>query len=264
MEILSVLFLAGFAAGFIDSIAGGGGLISLPALLFSGLPPAAAIATSKFQSGFGAFSAALKFAKSGQFDWTKIKIPLLFSFAGAAVGSVFVQFLSNSFLINIIPVLLFISAMYFLFSPNLGKVDGAERISQKAYSSMVVPSIGFYDGFFGPGTGSFFALSFVSLRGFNLLKATAHTKALNFASNLAAIIFFTLGGQVVWSIGLVMAAGQFIGANLGARFVLRRGTAIIKPVLVLSSLAITLSVIYKSDDSLIHQALLSAIVNFQK
>jgi uncharacterized membrane protein YfcA len=115
-----------------------------------------------------------------------------------------------------------------------------------AFSMIFGAGIGFYDGFFGPGTGAFFALAFVSMLGFSLKQATAHSKLLNMTSNLAALLFFMLGGHVVWSIGLVMASGQVIGASIGAHLVIRRGTALIRPLLVVVSIALTVKLV--ADD----------------
>ena len=144
---------------------------------------------------------------------------------------------------TLIPVLLIASALYFLFSPRVGDVERHRRISMGAFSMSIGAGLGFYDGFFGPGTGAFFALAFVSLLGFSMKKATAHSKVLNMTSNLAALLFFMIGGHVIWSIGLVMAIGQIIGATVGAHLVIRRGTALIRPLLVVVSIALTVKIV---------------------
>lgn len=134
--------------------------------------------------------------------------------------------------------------MYFLFSPTLGNEDRQKRISYLGFAFSAGLGIGFYDGFFGPGTGSLLSLAFVMLLGFNLTKATAHAKVLNFTSNVASLIFFLIGGQIMWSVGFAMMAGQFIGANLGAKMVLSKGKTLIRPMVVVMSFIMTIKMAY--------------------
>lgn len=129
-------------------------------------------------------------------------------------------------------------ALYFAFKPNMDDVDRAERITPFLFGVTVVPLIGFYDGVFGPGTGSFFMLAFVALAGFGVLKATAHTKLLNFASNVGGFAFFAAADVVSWRIGLAMGVAQFLGARLGASLAMRNGARIIKPLLVVTCVAL--------------------------
>jgi uncharacterized membrane protein YfcA len=143
-----------------------------------------------------------------------------------------VQFVHTETLDVVIPVVLTCIALYFLLAPKAGVLDSRPRIKHGAYQGMVVPGIGFYDGMFGPGTGSFFSLAGVSLRGQNLVTATAHAKVLNFASNVASLMVFIVGGKVLWTIGAAMIVGQVIGAWLGAHAVVRGGTRLIRPVIV--------------------------------
>ncbi len=247
-EILNpevLLLLAGVAgiAGFIDAIAGGGGLLVLPVLLWAGLTPAQALATNKLQAVFGSFSATIRFVRQGTINLRSMIRAILFSFTGAACGTISVQRIHSEALEKLIPILLISFALYFLFSPRVGDKDAHPRISLTLFSFTIAFVIGFYDGFFGPGTGSFFAMAFVMLLGYNLIKATAHAKLLNFVSNFAALLFFILGGQVLWKVGLVMAVGQVFGSYLGAHMVLRHGAMLIKPLLVIISLAITLKLL---------------------
>ena len=138
-------------------------------------------------------------------------------------------------------LLLAVMLVYTWFKPQFGQVDAGRPLTGKdLWAGLAIgASIGFYDGFFGPGTGSFFAIAFVALAGFNLAKATAHSKLLNFTSNLAALIFFAIGGKLVWSVGLSMAVGQFIGARLGSRMVIKQGGKLIRPLIVIMSLAMS-------------------------
>jgi len=131
-------------------------------------------------------------------------------------------------------------SFYFVFSPNVGALDKKRLISVTGFTLLVAPVIGFYDGFFGPGTGAFFCLALVLLQGFNLIRATAHAKLLNLASNLAALLFFIWHGTILWNIGLAMLIGQFIGGNLGARIVVRHGVGLIKIIIVIMACAISL------------------------
>lgn len=256
MELLTLpialaLFLAGGLAGFIDSMAGGGGLITLPALLAAGLSPAQALGTNKLQSSFGSFSATWNFVRRGRVDLREMAGCVACTFVGAALGAALVQFLRADFLAGLLPFLLVGIAAYFLFSPRVGEVDSHRRVGLPAFAATAGFGLGFYDGFFGPGTGSFLALAFVGLLGFNLAKATAHAKLLNFTSNFAALLAFLVGGEVVWAAGLVMAAGQFLGAHLGSNLVMSRGARLVRPVLVAVSLAITARLLWADEAGLV-------------
>ena len=243
IELITLLFLTGLLAGTLDSIAGGGGLIAFPVLLGTGMNPVQALATNKLQGSFGTTTAALHFLRHGEIDGHGIIFSVVCTFIGAMLGALAVSHIDSRLLMTFIPVLLIANALYFLFSPRVGDVARHRRISMGAFSMIFGAGLGFYDGFFGPGTGAFFALAFVSLLGFSLKQATANSKVLNMTSNLAALIFFMLGGHVVWSIGLVMAAGQIIGASIGAHLVIRRGTALIRPLLVIVSIALTVKLV---------------------
>ncbi|MFT5722156.1 MAG: putative membrane protein YfcA [Motiliproteus sp.] len=227
------MFGVGLLAGFIDAIAGGGGLISLPALLFAGLTPAQALATNKLQGTFGSFSSSVYFIRRGLVDLRSMAWMLGCTFVGAALGALLIQQIDPGFLTAVIPILLILIALYFWLSPQVGEEDVQQRISPLTFALSIGFGVGFYDGFFGPGAGSFYAIGFVSLMGYGLTKATAHTKVLNFTSNVAALLFFILGGQVVWTLGLVMAGGQLIGGRLGATLVVLKGAALIRPLVVI-------------------------------
>lgn len=247
LDLLAMLFGVGLVAGFVDAIAGGGGLLTVPALLWAGLSPAQALATNKLQSCFGSFSATLKFVRGGEVDPRTMGRMIACTFVGAAAGATLVQMLDPSFLRNVIPVLLVGIALYLLVSPKAGDIDAHRRVSENVFALLIGGGVGFYDGFFGPGTGTFFAIGFVALLGFNLRRATAHTKILNFTSNVAALLFFLLGGQIQWAIGIAMGAGQFLGAQAGAHLVIRNGARIVRPMLVVASLAITAKIVMTDD-----------------
>lgn len=243
LDTAVILFILALLAGLVDSIAGGGGLISVPALLWAGLPPVTALATNKAQAVFGSFTATANFIHKGAIDLRRAAFSVACTFVGAAAGSLLVQHLGGELLARIIPLLLISFALYFMFSPRVSDLDSHHRVGEGAFALSTGTSIGFYDGFFGPGTGTFFAMAFISLLGYNLRRATAHTKLLNFTSNLAALIFFLPGGHVMWSIGLVMGAGQLIGAWIGSHLVLRHGALLVRPVLVIASLAVSVKLL---------------------
>ena len=139
----------------------------------------------------------------------------------------------------VLPFLILAIGCYFLLSKKISEQDRQQILTPSVFAFTAALGVGFYDGFFGPGTGSFFALAFVSLAGFGLAKATAHAKLLNFATNIASLIFFLIGGQVAVILGLIMLVGQAIGATLGSRLVVTKGVKIIKPLVVIMSLGMS-------------------------
>lgn len=243
LALLAFLFAAAFLAGFIDSIAGGGGMITVPAMLIAGFPPIETLGTNKLQSLFGSGSATLAYARGGHVE-LKTQLPMaLMSGLGAAIGAILTTFIPGDVLKALMPVLLIAIALYFGFKPRISDDDRHRRITPFLFGLTIVPLIGFYDGVFGPGTGSFFMLAFVTLAGFGLLKATAHTKMLNFASNIGAFLVFTVSGAISWKTGLVMGAGQFLGAQVGSRLAMKSGAKIIKPLLVVTCIALAVKLL---------------------
>ena len=224
--------------GFIDSIAGGGGLIMMPALLFAGVPPINALATNKLQSMFGTATACVNYARKGLIDWRSNWLSIVLIFLAAATGVIVVQSVDAKALALAIPLLLLAVAFYVLVSPRMSDEDAHERIGAKTYSP-IGAAIGFYDGFFGPGTGSFFTTSLVALRGLGLTRATALTKLFNLTSNVAAVLLFAIGGKMFWLLGLSMAAGAMLGGWIGSHTAMRFGAKVIRPLLVILSLGLT-------------------------
>jgi len=241
---LPLLFVVGTTAGFVDSIAGGGGLIALPVLLSCGLDPRHALGTSKLQSSFGSGSAAWHYAHAGTVDLKDCKRAFLLSAVGAALGTLTVQQLDPTFLRRFMPILLVAVAIYSLLRPAFGAVDVRERMSRIVFDMTFVLFIAFYDGFFGPGSGMFWTMAFVLVMGFNLTRATGYTKVVNFASNLTSLGFFLAAGQVQLAAGLTMGAGQLLGARVGSRMVVKRGTRFIRPVFITVVLALTAKLLY--------------------
>jgi uncharacterized protein len=224
--------------GFIDAIAGGGGLIMMPALLFAGMPPVNALATNKLQSMFGIATAYRNYARKGLVDWRANRLTMILVFAGATIGVLAVQSVDARALSLIIPLLLVAVAIYVLVSPRMSDEDAHQRVTARSYSG-VGAVIGAYDGFFGPGAGTFFTASLVGLRGLGLTRATALTKLLNLTSNIASVLFFAIGGKMFWLLGLSMAAGAMIGGWIGSHTAMRFGARLIRPLLVTLSLGLT-------------------------
>lgn len=244
IELLALLFLVATFAGFIDAIAGGGGLLTIPALLATGMHPALALGTNKLQACGGSFSASLYFVRKKAVNLREILLLIALTFLGAAIGSILIQRIDVQALKVFLPFLVFAIGLYFLFAPSIGDDDKKQRIGYPLFAVLVGATIGFYDGVFGAAAGSFYTLSFVLLLGFNLTKAVAHAKVLNFTSNLASLIFFILGGAVIWQVGIVMMIGQFIGGTLGARMVVTKGKRLIRPMLVTISFLMVAKMLY--------------------
>jgi uncharacterized membrane protein YfcA len=244
-ELLLFVFLAGMAAGGVDAIAGGGGLISLPALLFAGLDPLAALATNKLQSSLGTFTAAWNYARRGWVDVSALRGLIVVAFLAAAAGTAAVQQLGGSVLERLLPLLLALLAAWFALSPKVADLESAPRIRTRTYGLTVVPAVGFYDGFFGPGTGSFFTASAIGLLGASATRAVAQTKVLNLTTNLGSLLLFVAGGHVVWTAGVVMICGQIVGAWIGSSLAIRNGVAIIRPMLIAVSLAVAARLLYQ-------------------
>ena len=244
IDILAILFAVAFVASFIDAIAGGGGLSTIPALLMTGIPPAAALGTNKLQAMGGAFSASLYFLRKRAVNLREVWFILLCVFFGSALGTILIQMIDVSVFKKLLPFLILAIGLYFLFTPKLGTEDHKQRLSYVAFGVAISPFLGFYDGFFGPGTGSIMSLSCVVLLGFNLAKATAHAKVMNFTSNFASFTLFLLGGQIMWTVGIVMMVGSILGANLGAKMVMTKGKTLIRPMVVVMSFIMTAKMAY--------------------
>jgi uncharacterized membrane protein YfcA len=231
-DILALLAFGASVAGFVDTIAGGGGLITVPLLLLTGLPPLDALATNKLQGCFGTLAATVTMLKRKQVTAAEAKPGFAAAFLGGVLGAIAVHMVHPTALDVLIPIILGAIALYFLFAPRAGAMAGRPLLSEWRYRLCVIPAIGFYDGFFGPGAGSFYAATAVAWRGKPLLAATALAKILNFGSNLGAFILFLLAGKVVWIAGTVMICGQVIGAYLGSLAMISVGARLIRPMIV--------------------------------
>ena len=241
---LPLLFGTGLAAGFVDAIAGGGGLITLPALLGLGLPVPLALGTNKLGSVFGTLSATWSYARRGAVDLRTCLPGLAWTAAGAGLGALAVRQLDTALLGRLIPWLLAALVLYFTLRPKLGGADHPPRMDSRLFYAAFGIGLGFYDGFFGPGAGSFWTVAFVVVLGHNFVKAAAHTKAMNLASNAAALAVFAAGGAVLVLPGLAIGAGQLLGARLGAHLALTRGVRFVRPAFLLIAAVIAVKLIY--------------------
>jgi len=236
---LALLAAASLFAGIVDSIAGGGGLITVPALLSAGLPPHLALAPNKGQSVFGSFAAMLAFVRAGRVDKRQALYTFPLALVGAAVGAVILQQISPAALRPIVIALLMASAALVLVRKPVREAGDRKPLVAAALGL----GIGVYDGFFGPGTGTFLIVGFVVLCGRSLVDASADAKVVNFGSNIGALAVFAANGLVVWEVSLAMAAGQLCGGVIGARLALRGGERIVRAMLLLASGALVVNLI---------------------
>ena len=243
-EVVVILALVAFVAGFVDSIAGGGGLIAIPALLLAGAPPVTALATNKLQGFFGAASASVHYARAGQVDLRQLIWPAVAAYGAGVAGALLAAQVPVEAIRWGLPVVLIGIALFFALKPGLTDDSRAARVSPVVLWAGIVPLVGFYDGLLGPGTGSFYMMALVALGGFGVLRATGTTKVLNLASNVGGLTAFALVASPWWATGLVMGAAQVAGAQVGARLAVRVGARVIKPVLVVTSTALALKLLW--------------------
>ena len=223
-----IFLLTGLIAGFIDAIAGGGGIITIPILLASGMPPHVALATNKLQATFGSGMAAINFIRKGFIKWSEVAIGVFYTFIGAALGTYAILLMDPTILAKAIPAMLVAIFIYTLLSPRMGENDRHAYLGQHLFFFIFGLGIGFYDGFLGPGTGTFWTIALVTLLGLNLKKATAQTKVMNFTSNIVSLAVFLWSGNVFFVIGFLMGFGQIIGAYIGSNMVIKKEVKFIR------------------------------------
>ena len=245
IHILLLICPLAFLAGFIDAIAGGGGLISLPAYLAAGIPPHFAAATNKCSSTFGTLVATGKFLKSGKVNLTSSLPAAGAALIGSSMGAYLNMLMNEKILTYIMIGTVPIIAVFLMVKKDFGNEDTTDKFSKTkivVLSAVIGLTIGMYDGFFGPGTGTFLIIAFTGIVGFDLLTASGNTKVVNLSSNIAAFITFAVGGKIIWHIGLPAAVFGIAGNYLGAIFALKKGTKFIRPMffIVLSLLIIKL------------------------
>lgn len=228
--LLLFLMAMGFLAGFVDSISGGGGLISIPALSLTGMPMVAVLGTNKLQSSLGTSIAVLKYYHHGLLSIATVYRGLLFGIIGAICGSVLVNHISNQFMVILVPFAMLGVFIFNLFNKKIGLHPGVKRLSEPVFFSLFGFSLGFYDSFFGPGTGNFWLISLVFFLGYTFVQSAGYAKVMNLKSNLFSLIMFIYYGQVNVIYGLIMAVGQIAGNYCGAHMVILRGSKLIRPL----------------------------------
>jgi uncharacterized membrane protein YfcA len=227
---MALLCGAAFCAGTVDAIAGGGGLITVPALLWAGLPPHAALGTNKGQSVFGSFAATLRYRHAGLLDSATTRVAFPLGFLGSAAGAVLALWIRPDVLRPIVLALLVLVAAV-IASGRLRPREGMATTEGHTWAiAAIALTLGAYDGFFGPGAGTFMLAAYVGLAHRPLRHAAANGRVLNFATNLAAMLMFAREGAVVWAVSLPMAGFQLLGGFLGAHLAVRRGERLIRGV----------------------------------
>jgi uncharacterized protein len=246
MVIVS-LFFVGLIAGFVDSIAGGGGLITVPSLLFAGIDPLVALGTNRMQSAMGELSATVNYARNKQLDLKHLPLGILFTVIGSCTGSYAVSIISKDSLEFLIPILMVCMTIYSIFSKRLrSKSNGEAKVSPTIFYIGCGLVIGFYNGFFGPGVGSIWIIAFVILLGFTVKFASINTKPLNLVGNLASLAFFFSIGAVNIGVGVAMGLGQICGAFAGSHIVMNKGDAIVRPMFIAVTSFMTLKLLIRA------------------
>lgn len=233
MEIVFFLLAAGFIAAFIDSVVGGGGLISLPALLMTGLAPGVVLGTNKLASICCSLTSSISFFRSGKMDIGLVKYLFPLSLTGSILGAYTVRLIPSEILKPLVLVMLILVAVYTVLKKDWGDKSTYQGISKKAgvWGGLAAFALGFYDGFFGPGAGSFLIFVFLML-GFDFVVAAGNAKALNLASNLGAVATFLSAGSVNYIYGFSMGLAMIIGAVAGSKFAMAKGSAYVKPLFI--------------------------------
>jgi uncharacterized membrane protein YfcA len=239
---LAILALVAFAAGFIDAIAGGGGLLTIPALLTAGLPPHLVLGTNKLCATFGSGTAALTFYLFNPGQWRNA---LLATLLGALLGAVIAHWMPAAWLNQMLPVIVFACGLYLLFgrTPDAPGEQNLPIARGRQWPQGL--GLGFYDGVAGPGTGAFWTVSSLLMYPLDLVRASGVARTMNFVSNAAALVVFISFGQVAWVLGLSMGAALMIGAFLGARTAIRGGSKFIRPVFIMVVLALTARLVWQ-------------------
>lgn len=245
MQTIILLCAAGFLAAFVDSIAGGGGLISVPAFMLSGLSPTYVLGTNKFCSSFASGASSSKFIKSGRVNFKLLKFLLPFTFIGAALGVKTVLSINEDILNVLVIIMVLFIGIYSLFSKTLGLENKFSGINKKNIflGILLAFSLGFYDGFFGPGTGSFLIFGLIKIFGLDFVNSVGNAKVMNFMSNIVSLILFAISGKIYFAYALPVAVFMIIGARIGTKVALNKGAKIIKPIFIAMSLAVAVKLL---------------------
>lgn len=234
MDIYLILLLCfvAFLAGFVDAIVGGGGLIQTPMglILLPNLPVSTVIASLKIPSFSGTFFAAIQYLKKIEMNWKLVLVMMLFSIPSAFAGSALLTYVSNDFMKPLLLIVLSFLVLYTYTKKNFGQQSNTSHSKKQLIGNAILISviIGFYDGFIGPGTGSFLVVAFISILGFDFLQASANAKMVNLATNFGSIFLFILKGKIIWMIAIPMAVCNAFGGYLGAKLAIKKGNKFIR------------------------------------
>ncbi|AGK53702.1 TSUP family transporter [Bacillus sp. 1NLA3E] len=244
-SLLIILIVFGFLAAFIDSVVGGGGLITLPALLFTGLTPASAVATNKLAGSVGSFTSTIMFYRSGKLNLSSVYKLFPLVFIGSMMGAWTVHLMNPEVLKPLMLVMLAIVAIYTIFKKDWGSISTYKKLANRhlIIFIMLIFVIGFYDGFIGPGTGSFLIFTFLMI-GFDFLEAAGNAKFLNFGSNIAALLMFMFLGQINYAYGIPMGLAQIAGAICGSKFAIKRGSGYVRALFILVTILLLAKNVY--------------------
>ena len=249
MDLTGILLLSGmsFLAGFIDAVAGGGGLILMPSLLVAGLPPQMALGTNKFASMLGTMTALINFVRSRKVIWKIALVGLPFSLVGSVFGTRAILHFDQAAAAKIIVFLLPIPAVLTFLPKKQLKTSATEFSAMNMYLHvpLLCLVIGFYDGFFGPGTGTFLIFGFYAFLGLHLINASAISKVFNLASNVGSFVTFVLAGKVLYSVGIPIALANILGGYIGSTLAIRKGQGFIKAILVLVFIILFISLVFR-------------------
>ena len=241
--VIVLLSVTALLAGTVDAIAGGGGLITLPALLMAGLPPHLALGTNKGQSVWGSAAALVAFWRANKVDRRQALYAFPLGLVGSLLGAELVLLISKDQLRPVVIAMLIGAAVLLLIKKPSRDEDAPTRRGA-VIAGVLAFVIGAYDGFFGPGTGTFLIVGFVALCGKSMVTATADAKVVNFASNLAAVFAFSREGSVLWALSLPMAVGQLCGGVIGARLAIKGGAGLIRAMVLVVSAALVAKLIW--------------------
>lgn len=240
-----LLCVAGFCAAFVDSIAGGGGIISVPAFMLSGLSPTYVLGTNKFCATSGSFTSSLKFIKSKKVNFSLLKFLVPFTLLGSILGVNTVLAIDENILNILVLIMILFIGIYSLFSNSLGvenKFSGTNR--KNIFEGILLAfCLGFYDGFFGPGTGSFLIFGLIKIFDFDFIHSVGNARFMNFISNITSLILFALNKRIYFTYAIPVAIFMIIGARIGTKMALTKGTKIIKPIFITMSLAVAIKML---------------------
>lgn len=246
MELqLLLLCFAGFLGAFVDAIAGGGGLVTIPAYLLVGVPPHIALGTNKFASTMGSFFSTLGYARKSKINFRLLRAAVPATVVGAGLGVYAVLRIPQNFLYPIVTVLILLIGLYTTFKKDLGQVNAFTVLSKRKvfFAALVGWSLGFYDGFFGPGTGSFLIFLFIKFFRYDFVHASGNAKLINFTSNLTSLVAFAFAGKIDYALGIPVGLSMVAGALLGTNLAIRNGARFIKPIFLVMSFAVVIKLL---------------------